>query len=1158
MTEDSWGWPRTDVRSTQPDDGASVGSESSGNGPAFGLEGRWIDQYLVKRQLGEGAMGRVYLARDRVLGRRVALKILKADPSSLQNTKQLMEEARAVARFSHPNIVSIYGVGDFDGTPYLAMEYLDGDSLRERLKRGPFAPMEVVRIACALARALAAAHSANLIHGDLKPENVVIPSDGRPRVVDFGLAQDPRRAENGLSGTLGYIAPERCFGSPPTAASDVWSLGVVIYELLDGQRPYVDMSLPELWQRARQSLLVAPLPRTACPSALTEVVVRCLAAGTTERPSAQQVAERLEPILHASRTTDEDVVFRGLASFEERDAAIFYGREAETNAAVERLRTCPILTLVGPSGSGKSSLVQAGIIPTLRERDRWIVLQCRPGPTPLRALARRLAAVANASSDPEASTVEQTYAELLDTPVALNDRLTRLANEHRAKVLVFVDQLEEIFANECDYATRSRFLETLAIAAEDPDGPTRLVLCIREDFLGQLVDSDHVDRIFQAITPLRPLAAEQIVSIMSDPVRLAGYSYDQPERVPEIAREVASLAAPLPVIQFALMALWDRRHRESRTLPISSLDPVGGLAGALADHAESVVRVLQPVELANARMLLLRLIGTRGARVNRLRSEVLTGLPPSAEQVLERLVAARLVVAPARRETDGAPVVELAHEALVVAWPRLSRWAAEVHEGALVREEIDQAAELWNRRGRRRDQTLTGETLVEIQTTARRLAIDLSPLARDFVDASDVEDRRRRRRRTALWATALAALTTVAMGGFAAAITFSQKEREAVAQRNEINAAVADIGRFVLRIQPFDWDASRVQTVDVPSTKLPSLSWRLHARDIHDPRQPGLPLLPEQARQVSVTTATTGELVALVEARGGPAFLEVSGRGGQTEDCASSWIALESLPGYAQRSATPAVIQILVPTCQATWSGMVTIARGDFVLRTEAGSAAMGDTLATEQIATLPDYAIDMTEVSNAAYSVYARMATITGASMPKYPSGDLYRSSSLPSSPLAGLTAYDADAYCAYMGKRLPTIEEWVKAARGGVALDDVGKVKNPLPRRRYVWGERRLTRAANLDGAEDGHIGVSSIGTMDVDRSPYGVRDLAGNMLEWTSSPANGAAYAHLRAIRGGSWLSPRSLDHDAIDLENARDPRFPDYTVGLRCAMSLRHEP
>lgn len=217
------------------------------NDPTGLAPGTHVDQFHVVREIGQGSSARVYEARDMRLGRRVALKLLEHGPSSAEGIVQWMDEARAIAKFDHPNIVAIYTAGVHAGRVYLALEYVEGPTLRERLRQGPVAVEDACRILLAIAGAVAEAHRVGVLHRDLKPANVLLAE--RLRVVDFGLATaSEAHCGSTRSGTPAYMAPEQWQDRPVSEATDVWALGVLAYELLVGERPFISKDATRLAQ----------------------------------------------------------------------------------------------------------------------------------------------------------------------------------------------------------------------------------------------------------------------------------------------------------------------------------------------------------------------------------------------------------------------------------------------------------------------------------------------------------------------------------------------------------------------------------------------------------------------------------------------------------------------------------------------------------------------------------------------------------------------------------------------------------------------------------------------------------------------------------------------------------------------------------------------
>ncbi len=203
------------------------------------------DRYDVGRGLGSGGMGEVFLARDRVLGRDVALKVLRRQyAGDSEFAERFKREARSAASLSHPNIVQVYDRGETeDGASYIAMEYVPGGTLKEKISReGPLAAPEAAALGAQVAEALGAAHDRGMVHRDIKPQNVLLTARGAAKVADFGIARAGSSVTisktGSVMGTAGYMSPEQALGEPATPKSDLYSLGVVLYEALTGELPY--------------------------------------------------------------------------------------------------------------------------------------------------------------------------------------------------------------------------------------------------------------------------------------------------------------------------------------------------------------------------------------------------------------------------------------------------------------------------------------------------------------------------------------------------------------------------------------------------------------------------------------------------------------------------------------------------------------------------------------------------------------------------------------------------------------------------------------------------------------------------------------------------------------------------------------------------------
>ncbi len=764
-------------------------------GPGGGAQpwpraGDFVDQYQVLQPLGRGGMGEVFLARDTQLGRRVALKVLHHDLGPGDSGPDLLAEARTTARFSHPNIVGIHGVGQARGRAYLALELLDGETLRARLDRGRPAEPELLRVGRAVARALAEAHRRGVVHGDLKPANVMVDRDGRVRVLDFGLATSLAGGDGAnidgprLRGTPAYFAPEQWQGEAALPASDIFALGVVLYEGLAGARPWPQTDRDTLAAAVTGETPPAPLDDGAASAPLRALVFRCLERSASGRPDAAELERALDQLLSGSDGPDEldheRGPFRGLRAFGEAEGRRFFGREQETAALVERLREQPVVTVVGPSGAGKSSLLHAGVVPRLRERGPLTVLSLRPGPRPFGALAASLAEAGAGDGD-----VDGLAERLRQAPGRLNLELHRLARRQGAQVLLLVDQLEELVTHAQDSDRRGAFLEAVCGAADHAPSPVRVMLALREDFLGRIGAGPEARRALSRIHVLHAPGPRALERILTRTVAAAGHAFESSQMVQGMVAEAGGEASCLPLLQVAGAALWARRDRGARLLTEAALQELGGTAGALAFQADTALEGLGAAEVRHARALLLRLVTPEGTRRVMARDTLLDGLGPRAAAVLDHLVARRLVGT--RQDLEGeAPAVELVHEALISRWARLRRWLDEGREERTLLAQAAEAARLWRGRGER-DAELWSEVALK-EADAVLDGARAEPLAgevRRFLRASRQGAAAKRRRRRLARGALLGGLALVTVASALAAVVLARQKEQVEAGRAE-------------------------------------------------------------------------------------------------------------------------------------------------------------------------------------------------------------------------------------------------------------------------------------------------------------------------------------------------------------------------------------
>ncbi|HET6147085.1 MAG TPA: protein kinase [Polyangia bacterium] len=789
--------------------------------------GARLGQYEIIRELGAGGMGVVYLARDDRLGRRVAIKFLQTGNAEL--TRRFIIEARATARCSHENIVVIFEVGELQGSPFMVLEYLQGQTLSTVIKKSaPMPPSRAVELMAAVVRALACAHEQGIVHRDLKPDNILLTDAGTIKVLDFGIAkvlqEEPRdpeahrdqsrpeaigsaaldlAARTGIVGTMAYMSPEQWgVGGPIDHRTDIWATGLILFQMLTGRHPLETLGGdPHAWVTDLDS----PLPSLGheapdIPPELAEIVDRCLRKHKEDRiPDAASLLRALEPFMpgrFAARGAQpvESGPYAGLRAFQEEDAGRFFGRSREIAALATRIRDTPLMAAVGPSGIGKSSLIRAGVVPALKSSgEPWEALVVRPGRDPMSALAGLLAPLVSSSPNAVEDLVAQRELSkrFASEPGYLGSALRSISRRSGRKILLFIDQFEELYTLSSDPAERRAFTAALAGAADDVTSPVRVVASIRSDFLGRAAEDPHfMNELGKGLFFLGPPTADGLREAIVQPAELAGYRFETPMMVDEMIEHLESTPAALPLLQFAAAQLWESRDPRRKMLTEQSYHDLGGIAGALVSHADKVIAKLVPDVQALARPLFVQLVTAERTRAVRDLDELRETSANKAElgRLIDYLVDSRLLVVQTG-SGGGVATVEIVHESLIATWPMLRRWLDESQEDSLFLEQLRQAARQWHANKRDGGLLWGGDMVDELARFQRRYRGEMPDIVRAFSDEVFRRRERGARRRRRLLAAA-GAIGVVMLAAAAVALVVIRNSQMA-AERNAAAATVA-------------------------------------------------------------------------------------------------------------------------------------------------------------------------------------------------------------------------------------------------------------------------------------------------------------------------------------------------------------------------------
>jgi DNA-binding SARP family transcriptional activator/WD40 repeat protein len=659
------------------------------------LGGEPLRGYRLLERVGENALGSIFRASQPNVGRDVAVRVVHEhranDPAFV---RRFEADAAAVAALEHPRVAPVYDYWREPGRAYVVSRFLRGGSLRDLLERsGPLDRDRCAPILAQVAEGLMAAHGRGVTHGHVSPSNVLFDEEGNAYLTDFTIGTPAVRTRDDL---IAFIA--------------------LVREAM-GERLPVD---------------VANALRTAEADGGGDDVAQSFAGliaaidTNTEQAAASPSAVR-NP-------------YKGLRPFKEADANDFFGRETFVRGLLERLTanggSSRFTAVVGPSGSGKSSVVRAGLVSAIRAGKvdgsaGWLVTDMHPGHHPLEELDAALMRIA---VHPPAGLL----ARLESGPRGLLEAAQMIVPED-AQLLLVVDQFEELFTLTENEDERALMLESLRVATADPASNLRVVATLRADFYDRPLRYPRIGPLLGSTTEiLSPLTPEELERAIVRPAERSGLRVDS-ALVPQIAADVAEQPGALPLVQYALTELYERR--EDGHLTLEAYRAIGGVGGALASSADHLYATRHEAGREAVRQLFLRLVTLGEGAADTRRRVPLSEFssievdPSAMEAAIDTYGRHRLLTFdrdPATRE----PTVEIAHEALLDAWERLRGWVDEAREDVRMRGRLSEAATEWGRGDRDSSFLLTGSRLDGFEAWGAETTLAMGAGERGFLTAS--------------------------------------------------------------------------------------------------------------------------------------------------------------------------------------------------------------------------------------------------------------------------------------------------------------------------------------------------------------------------------------------------------------------------------------
>lgn len=941
-------------------------------------EHKMLKGYRLEERIGAGGFGAVYRAKQSTIDREVAIKIIL--PSLANNPdfiRRFESEAHLIARLEHPHITPLYDYWrDPDGA-YLVMRYLRGESIREALQNDGAYPLKIAsHLLDQIASALDFAHRANVIHRDIKPANILLDEDGNAYLADFGIAKDLAITDGQVTGadmivgSLDYISPEQARSEPVTGRTDIYSLGVTLYEMITGEHPFKEASsmerlykhindpLPDIVtlsddvcdavnevihkatakdpaHRYEDALSFAMAFREAVGSetrtstniieALTlreQEILGMIARGKSNRDIANElvvtigtvkwhirqiytklgVRSRVQAIVRARElhliggdtTADAHFItgdsaltialpepenpYKGLRAFQSVDARDFFGREELTQKLIERLQEkVPFqrfMAVIGPSGSGKSSLVRAGLIPALwrgalPNSDKWFVVEMMPASYPLDKLETALIRVASNQASNLREQLQRDERGLLRVADII------LPNDD-SELIIVIDQFEEVFTLLEDEQERQHYLNLIRTAVTDKRSRVRVIITLRADYYDRPLHYPEFGELLRArMETVLPLSAKGLERAIRAPAERVGVKFEQ-GLVEQIISTMNYQSGALPLLQYALTELFDRR--QERLITHEAYQQIGGAVGALANRADELYTSFSPEAKTLTQQMFMRLVtlgeGAEDTRRRTMQAELLslTENTDLMEEIIEQFVAYRLLSLDNDAQTRQ-PIVEVAHEAILREWQRLRAWINDSRTELRLQNQLAGLVADWRKADEETSYLLRGNRLQAFEAWQASTSISLTPHEKRYLETSfnqrtrEATEEEARQAREAQLERRGQRFLQIAVGVFAVAtlialaLAFIAFDREAQAEQA---LSLAERESNVNRSLVLAYDAISLHQGQRSKTEL-ALLIALEAVSIDNPPEDAVRALATLARGMGTRAVLTGHSHSVVE-----------------------------------------------------------------------------------------------------------------------------------------------------------------------------------------------------------------------------------------------------------------------------------------------------